>query len=420
MQSTVHMWCGTGMGLYRVQCIGFTTSFCTLGLPNFCGGFFNNTPTIHMWCGNGMGLYGVRCIGFTTGFCTSSLPNYIFCGGFFNNTSTIHMWCGNGMGPYGVQCIGFTTGFCTSSLPNYIFCGGFFNNTSTIHMWCGNGMGLYGVQCIGFTTGFCTSSLPNYIFCGGFFNNTSTIHMWCGNGMGLYGVQCIGFTTGFCMSSLPNYIFYTAKKTCNHRRGTSLSTFSLLTPRQKNVLTDVGRPPVHFHKKMYLQKGDVFLLYFFFVPPPSRTHVGGVPSTFSTPPPAKCTLHFGRSPPKTIVKGVGIRRRRQKTFYTLMHLLKYNEFGGWIIRYNPIPRGAKLNPKEWWFRNHLAPKLEGPGIQRNHSTNHAPTFPDRGFFEDKSFQQKHQFFQSKRIFVLREWLFVLDKSVWKTSPFGPT
>ena len=117
---------------------------------------------------------------------------------------------------------------------------------------------------------------------------------------------------------------------CNHRRGTSLSTFSLLIPRQENVLKGVGRPPVHFHKKMYWHKGDVFLLYllgggrgggfwdkknvlngrggplltFFFcgfpAPPPSGTHVGGVPSTFSTlpPPPEKCTLHFGRSPPK--------------------------------------------------------------------------------------------------------------------------
>ena len=42
-----------------------------------------------------------------------------------------------------------------------------------------------------------------------------------------------------------------------------LSTFSLLIPRQENVLKGVGPPPVHFFKKMYRHKGDVFLLYLF-------------------------------------------------------------------------------------------------------------------------------------------------------------
>ena len=50
------------------------------------------------------------------------------------------------------------------------------------------------------------------------------------------------------------YIFTLQKKNCNHTRGTSLSTFSLLALRQKNVLKGVGGPWVHFYiakKKMY-------------------------------------------------------------------------------------------------------------------------------------------------------------------------
>ena len=58
------------------------------------------------------------------------------------------------------------------------------------------------------------------------------------------------------------YIFILQKK-CTQGGGTPLGTFSLLIPRQENVLKGVGPPPVHFQKKMYWHKGDVFLLYLF-------------------------------------------------------------------------------------------------------------------------------------------------------------
>ena len=92
-----------------------------------------------------------------------------------------------------------------------------------------------------------------------------------------------------------------------------MRTFSLLIPRQENVLKGVGPPPVHFQKKMYWHKGGVFLLYFFFFwgggfglkknvlkgvgppwlhffllfspPPPSGTHVGGSQVHFQPSPP---------------------------------------------------------------------------------------------------------------------------------------
>ena len=57
--------------------------------------------------------------------------------------------------------------------------------------------------------------------------------------------------------------FCIAKKKCTQGGGTPLSTFSLLIPRQENVLKGVGPPPVHLKKKMYRHKGDVFLLYLF-------------------------------------------------------------------------------------------------------------------------------------------------------------
>ena len=59
------------------------------------------------------------------------------------------------------------------------------------------------------------------------------------------------------------YIFILQKKKCTQGGGTPLSTFSLLIPRQENVLKGVGPPPVHFLKKMYRHKGDVFWLYLF-------------------------------------------------------------------------------------------------------------------------------------------------------------
>ena len=62
----------------------------------------------------------------------------------------------------------------------------------------------------------------------------------------------------------PLSTFLYCKKKCTQGGGTPLSTFSLLIPRQENVLKGVGPPPVHFLKKMYRHKGDVFLLYLFF------------------------------------------------------------------------------------------------------------------------------------------------------------
>ena len=59
------------------------------------------------------------------------------------------------------------------------------------------------------------------------------------------------------------YIFILPKKKSTQGGGTPLSTFSLLIPRQENVLKGVVPPPVHFQKKMYRHKGDVFLLYLF-------------------------------------------------------------------------------------------------------------------------------------------------------------
>ena len=170
-------------------------------------------------------------------------------------------------------------------------------------------------------------------------------------------------------------------KKCNHTRGTSLSTFSLLALRQKNVLKGVGGPWVHFciakkkvlkgvgrpwvhflysspGKKMYWRGwdplqyiffkkctgirgtyfcsifffwgGGVFglkkmywpLVTFFFAvfpphPPPSGTHVGGVPSTFSTlPPPPRKNVHyiFGGPPLKLGVKGVGMTQLQSIIF----------------------------------------------------------------------------------------------------------
>ena len=97
-----------------------------------------------------------------------------------------------------------------------------------------------------------------------------------------------------------------------------MSTFSLLIPRQENVLKGVGPPPVHFHKKMYRHKGDVFLLFFFWggggggLGSKKCTEGGGTPLVtfffavfplfYPPPPPLEPTwggsqVHFQPSPP---------------------------------------------------------------------------------------------------------------------------
>ena len=118
-----------------------------------------------------------------------------------------------------------------------------------------------------------------------------------------------------------------------------MSTFSLLIPRQENVLKGVGPPPVHFFKKMYRHKGDVFLLYLFGgggggcfwakknvlkgvggpwlhffllfsppTPPPLEPTWGGSQVHFQPSPPPRKNVHyiFGGPPLKLGVKGVGM------------------------------------------------------------------------------------------------------------------
>ena len=134
------------------------------------------------------------------------------------------------------------------------------------------------------------------------------------------------------------YIFILQKK-CTQGGGTPLSTFSLLIPRQENVLKGVGPPPVHVQKKMYRHKGDVFLLYLFwggggfwakkmywrgwdplgyiffavFPPPPLEPTWGGSQVHFQPSPPHVKNVHyiFGGPPLKLMVKGVGILQPQQ-------------------------------------------------------------------------------------------------------------
>ena len=144
--------------------------------------------------------------------------------------------------------------------------------------------------------------------------------------------------------------FYIAKKKCTQGGGTPLSTFSLLIPRQENVLKGVGPPPVHFLKKMYRHKGDVFLLYLFgggggfglkknvlkgvggpwlhffllFSPPPPfwNPRGGGPKYIFNPPSPPRKNVHyiFGGPPLKLGVKGVGI-----------FHLLLLEITSDWLL-----------------------------------------------------------------------------------------
>ena len=135
------------------------------------------------------------------------------------------------------------------------------------------------------------------------------------------------------------YIFILQKKTCTQGGGTPLSTFSLLIPRQENVLKGVGPLQYIFKKKCTGIRGTYFCSIFFFgggvfglkkmywrgwdplgyiffccfpPPPPLEPTWGGSQVHFQPSPPHVKNVHyiFGGPPLKLMVKGVGISSPR--------------------------------------------------------------------------------------------------------------